>query len=308
MIYIFIIVCSFGLYFMYLGVKEMRARLNFLDEQKDFFYETSLEENSAIDLERLSYIPWYRRVSRAYSNLSKELGAFPTFKLIVYFMCCMLAGYYLNSTFFGFSLKLALPVSLFFGFIFGAQYLNWQAKKRFDESFPEALNMLASAISAGESLMHSIIYVGENIESSVGKEFKRMGEHLKIGDSPDEVFRKACTRFPYPAFRFFVITMRANIARGGQLRGIITNLNRIMFEARAIEKKKYALTSEARASAKIVFAIPFIFLFGVMRFLMPENYFFVMENETGKQILYYMLISEAIGMLIIYLIMKGVKA
>jgi len=308
MTYLFILVLCIGLLCMYSGIRTIGSRLNFLDEQKESSIETSINDNSAIDLERLSHIPWYRKVSRAYSNLLKELGAFPTLKLSLYLMSSLLIGYFLNDIFLKFDLIYVLPFVFFLSVLLGVQLLNRHAKKKFDEFFPEALNMLASAISAGESLMHSIIYVGENIDNSVGKEFKRMGEHLKIGDSPDEVFRKACVRFPYPSFRFFVITMRANIARGGQLRHVIVNLNRIMFEARAIDKKKFALTSEARASAKIVFAIPFIFLFGVMRFLMPENYFFVMNDGDGRLVLYYMLISEAIGMLIIYLIMKGVKA
>ncbi|WP_191602901.1 type II secretion system F family protein [Marinomonas algicola] len=308
MMNLFILVLCIGLLCMYSGIRTIGSRLNFLDEQKESSIETSINDNSAIDLEQLSHIPWYRRVSRAYSNLLKELGVFPTLKLSLYLMSSLLIGYFLNDIFLKFDLIYVLPFVFFLSVLLGVQLLNRHAKKKFDEFFPEALNMLASAISAGESLMHSIIYVGENIDNSVGKEFKRMGEHLKIGDSPDEVFRKACVRFPYPSFRFFVITMRANIARGGQLRHVIVNLNRIMFEARAIDKKKFALTSEARASAKIVFSIPFLFLFGVMRFLMPENYFFVMEDDVGRQILYYMLISEAIGMLIIYFIMKGVKA
>lgn len=84
-------------------------------------------------------------------------------------------------------------------------------------------------------------------------------------------------------------------------------LNRLMFGARAIEKKKLALTSEARASAKIVAAIPFIFLF-MLQYLSPENYEFVMFNPAGRPILYYVLISESIGILIIWLLMRGVRS
>lgn len=79
-----------------------------------------------------------------------------------------------------------------------------------------------------------------------------------------------------------------------------------MFDARSINKKKYALTSEARISAKIVAAIPFLFLF-LLQFISPENYDFVMFNERGKPILYYVLASEFIGISIVWLLMKGVR-
>ena len=176
----------------------------------------------------------------------------------------------------------------------------------FEESFPDALNMLTSAVSAGESIMHAIMFVGKSLDGEVGKEFKVMGDRLQLGESPDSVFRKSCRRFPYPSFQFFVITLRANMSRGGQLKDVMTRLNRLMFEARAIEKKKYALTSEARTSAKIVGAIPFFFLF-MLQYLSPENYEFVMFNPAGRPILYYVLISEAIGMTIIWLLMKSVR-
>ena len=154
--------------------------------------------------------------------------------------------------------------------------------------------------------MHSIMFVGKTLEGSVGEEFKRMGERLQLGESPDSVFKKSCNRFPYRSFQFFVITLRANMQRGGQLKDVITRLNRLMFDARAIEKKKYALTSEARTSAKIVAAIPFFFLF-ILQYLSPENYDFVMNHPNGQPILYYMLISEAIGIGIIWSLMKGVR-
>lgn len=94
--------------------------------------------------------------------------------------------------------------------------------------------------------------------------------------------------------------------RGGQLKDVITRLNRLMFDARAIDKKKLALTSEARISAKIVASIPFIFLL-LMQYISPLNYEFVMFSEEGRPILYYVLISEAIGMTIIAALLKGVR-
>jgi tight adherence protein B len=66
------------------------------------------------------------------------------------------------------------------------------------------------------------------------------------------------------------------------------------------------MTAEARMSVKIVAAIPFFFLF-LLQYLSPENYEFVMFNSAGRPILYYVLISEAIGIGIVWFLMKGVK-
>lgn len=155
--------------------------------------------------------------------------------------------------------------------------------------------------------MHGIIFVGQSLDNVVGHEFKKMGERLQIGESPDEVFKKSCQRFPYQTFLFFVIALRANISRGGQLKEVISRLNRVLFDARTVEKKKYSMTAEARMSAKIVCAIPFIFLFGIMQFLSPDNFDFVMNDPQGRQILFYVLLSEAFGIGIVLMLMRSVR-
>jgi len=211
-----------------------------------------------------------------------------------------------NITFFRTHWFFVSPPIFIFSAVLGYLWLANRAKNNFESAFPDALNMLASAVSAGESIMYAIIFVGQSLDNDVGREFKLMGERLQLGETPDKVFQKSCMRYPYPTFLFFVITLRANMQRGGQLKEIISRLNRLIFDSNAMEKKKYAMTSEARSSAKIVGSIPFIFLF-ILQYLSPENFEFVMFNDAGKPILYYVLLSEFIGMSIIWSLMKGVK-
>ena len=79
-----------------------------------------------------------------------------------------------------------------------------------------------------------------------------------------------------------------------------------MFDSRAVEKKKNALTSEARASAKIIACLPVIFLI-ILKFTSPENYSFVMFEDAGQPIFYYVLVSELLGFFCIWLILRGVN-
>lgn len=185
------------------------------------------------------------------------------------------------------------------------QMLQKKRENEFKEGFPDALNLLISAVSAGDSITHAIDFVGKKLDNVVGHEFKRISERLLIGEPPEQVLKKSCEMFPYTEYFFFVVTLRANMNRGGQLKEILQRINRIMFESYAINKKKLALTSEARASAKIVSAIPVIFVI-ILKFINPENFDFVMYEEAGKPILYYVLSSEFIGLGIIRMLMKSV--
>ncbi|MGR5212917.1 type II secretion system F family protein [Vibrio rotiferianus] len=288
-----------------MGEKNKRLDSYLTQYQQCARVETTLT-HQAVNFASLSDRSLRQGLQTRWSNLKRQLGRLALLKIVLYTMVVIVLALVVNSTFTRFAVYELLPFAVPFGWWFGYQWLQKREQKQFDETFPDALNMLASAISAGESIGRGIMYVGDNLEGEVGCEFKLMGERLKMGESIDEVFRKSCLRFPNPNFHFFVITLRANMQRGGQLKEIMTRLNRQMFEARAVERKKFALTSEARISAKIVSATPFFFLF-ILQFLSPENFEFVMFNPEGRPLLYYLVISEAIGMAIIWALMKRVK-
>ncbi|CZF80688.1 MULTISPECIES: type II secretion system F family protein [Grimontia] len=303
---IYCLLLAFGLYLLHKQTR-LKSRRETLLRDNNQLPETQFLENRAVDMDALTQTTYPQRVKRAFDNVLADIGQFAFLKIIVFYAVVSMLGVYVLGTLFHFTMLTSLVITIPLSTALGLTYLNNRAQKAFEDSFPDALNMIASSVSAGESLLHAIVFVGGNLDTIVGKEFKRMGERLNMGESTDAVFRKACLRFPTPSFQFFVIAMRVNVNRGGQLREVISRLNRVLFDARSIEMKKRAMTAEARMSAYIVCAIPFIFLFFIMRILSPENYDFVMNHEDGRPLLYYTLISEAIGMAIITGLMRSVK-
>lgn len=259
-----------------------------------------------VDMKSLSGHSFVDRLENRWKSLKKQLGKFALIKVAIFFFVIFFIAYFINNNFLYADFTIVLTVMLVAGSTLAYRWLQERDRKVFEESFPVALNMLTSAVSAGESITQAISYVGETLDGNVADEFRIMGQRLQLGESAEDVFRKSCLRFPYPTFFFFIITLRANMERGGQLKDIIQRLNRLMFNSRAVEKKKYAMTSEARASAKIVAAIPLVFLV-ILKFISPTNFEYIMFEPNGRLILYYMLISESIGILIIWGLMKSVR-
>ncbi|MFA0439120.1 type II secretion system protein F [Vibrio sp. 10N.286.49.C2] len=188
----------------------------------------------------------------------------------------------------------------------GYRYLSNKKRKDFENTFPDALNILMSAVTAGDSLMQAITYVGSSMDNTIGREFKMMGERLKMGEPPEVVLQRSCKNYPYPEFLFFTVTLKANISRGGQLKGVLARLIRVLVDARTLDKKKMAMTSEARISAKIVAAIPLAFAF-LLNYINPGSVDFILHDEKGQYILYYVIGSELIGLSIVWLLVKGVR-
>ncbi|KOO13108.1 pilus assembly protein TadB [Vibrio xuii] len=304
--YWLIIFGGFALVFVALKPERQQTINDYLENSKVNAANNASFTQQAINMASLSDRNLKQRILQRWDNLQRQLGKMAALKIALFSAFALTAVGVVNQTMLRLPMFEVLPVALLLAWTWGYLFLQRREQQRFEETFPDALNMLTSSLSAGESIGRGITYVGQKLEGEVGKEFKLMSERLNLGEPIDEVFRKSCRRFPYPSFHFFVITLRANMQRGGQLKDVMSRLNRQMFEARAVERKKYAMTSEARISAKIVGATPFFFLF-ILQFLSPENFEFVMFHPEGRPILYYVIISESIGMLIIWMLMKKVK-
>ncbi|MFA0193520.1 type II secretion system F family protein [Vibrio artabrorum] len=220
-------------------------------------------------------------------------------------VCIIVSWYFVVKLLLMTNMMLILGLSLLATF-FGYRFLVTKRRRDFENTFPDALNIMMSSVTAGESLMQAISYVGEIMDNAVGREFKLMGERLKLGESPEVALQRSCKNYPYPEFLFFTVTLRANIARGGQLKGVLARLIRVLVEARTLEKKKMAMTSEARISAKIVAAIPVIFML-LLNYVSPDNVRFILYDPAGRIVLFYVLGSEFLGLFIIWLLVRGVR-
>ncbi|WP_038868081.1 type II secretion system F family protein [Vibrio jasicida] len=269
--------------------------------------EAEAENFNAINVKSLVRKQSWQKFKESISPTLTVLGPRSSLYIALYITGSLIASWYvvvklllMTNTVLILGLSLLLT-------IFGYRYLVARRRRDFENTFPDALNILMSAVTAGDSLMQAISYVGEVMDNSIGREFKLMGDRLKLGESPEVVLQRSCKNYPYPEFLFFTVTLRANIARGGQLKGVLARLIRVLVDARTLEKKKMAMTSEARISAKIVAAIPLIFMV-ILNYVNPGNVDYVLYDPSGRIVLFYVLGSELFGLFIVWLLVKGVRA
>lgn len=260
----------------------------------------------AINLGYLHRSSFYLKCKALFGPSFSMLGQFAWIKVAFYFGTIMGVMSYVNQQFLHFDHYWLPTISLVFGFFFGWQSLVNKRRKDFEMTFPDALNMMMSAVAAGESVTKSIGYVGKTLDNDIGRVFLHMSEHLQLGESPEQVFKRACKKVPYPAFLFFIVTIRANMTRGGQLKSVMARLIRVLVDARTLEKKKMAMTSEARLSAKVVAIIPVLFMC-LLNYINPGDVDFILTDPKGRLVLYYVLCSEFIGLFIVWLLVRGVR-
>ncbi|MCR2834859.1 type II secretion system F family protein [Parerythrobacter lacustris] len=169
----------------------------------------------------------------------------------------------------------ALPLSLGIGAVIGGGLphlvVNRFIKKRtndFNAKFPDAIELLVRGLRSGLPVTETLAVVAQEVPGPVGLEFKGVVERIKIGRSMEESLQETADRLGIPEFNFFCITLAIQRETGGNLAETLSNLADVLRKRAQMKLKIRAMSSESKASAYIVGALPFI-VFGMIWWINP---------------------------------------
>lgn len=130
--------------------------------------------------------------------------------------------------------------------------------KAFLEEFPNALDIIVRAVKSGLPLNDGIRLIANESKEPVRTEFRRIVESQQLGLSiPDAALRMIET-MPCPEAGFFGIVIQIQSQAGGNLSEALGNLSRVLRDRKKMRAKVQALSMEAKASAMIIGALPFV--------------------------------------------------
>jgi tight adherence protein B len=181
----------------------------------------------------------------------------------VVFLLLELRGYSILS-----ALLLATAIGLG-GPHLAVKYLIGKRIKAFTKSFPDALDLLVRGLRSGLPVSETLGVISTEIPGPVGDEFRQITERIKIGMSMDQALVETGNRLDTPEFKFFTITIAIQRETGGNLAETLHNLGRVLRQRAQMKLKISAMSSEAKASAYIIGALPFI-VFGLITWINPD--------------------------------------
>ncbi|MGV3556077.1 MAG: type II secretion system F family protein [Croceibacterium sp.] len=155
----------------------------------------------------------------------------------------------------------ALGVGVLFGAGLPHMVVGFFIKKRlnnFNAKFPDAIELLVRGLRSGLPVTETLGVVATEIPGPVGQEFKAVTERIKIGRTMEEALQETANRLGTPEFQFFVITLAIQRETGGNLAETLSNLSDVLRKRSQMKLKIKAMSSESKASAYIVGALPFI--------------------------------------------------
>ena len=164
-------------------------------------------------------------------------------------------------TFRGAPLMLSLLLGLFFG-IGGPHFVIGKMIKRrvnkFTSNFPDAIELMVRGLRSGLPITETLGIVAGEIPGPVGVEFRMVADKMKIGRTMEAALQDTADRLGTPEFQFFVITLAIQRETGGNLAETLGNLADVLRKRAQMKLKIRAMSSESKASAYIVGALPFV--------------------------------------------------
>lgn len=169
----------------------------------------------------------------------------------------------------------ALPLSLGVGLLIGVglphMVVGHFIKKRgsqFTNKFADAIDLLVRGLRSGLPVTETLGIVASEVPGPVGEEFKLVSDRIKVGRTMEDAMQETADRLNMPEFSFFVITLAIQRETGGNLAETLSNLSDVLRKRAQMKLKIRAMSSESKASAYIVGALPFI-VFGMIYWINP---------------------------------------
>lgn len=173
---------------------------------------------------------------------------------------------------------LGLPFALIFGlprWVVG--FLIKRRQNKFLDELPNALDLITRSIRSGLPLNDAVRLVAAEAREPVKTEFRRVVEAQQVGLSMSDACTRMTNHMPLQEVNFFAIVITIQAQAGGNLSEALGNLSRVLRERKKMKAKVQALSMEAKASAVIIGALPFIVM--LLVYMTSPQYMMVLFTD-----------------------------
>jgi len=192
--------------------------------------------------------------------------------------------------------KGASPVGLLLGALPFLYLLNRRSAriKKFEEQFPEALDLLSRALRAGHAFQTSLGMVADELHEPVGPEFKKTFDQQNFGLPLKECLFELADRVPLLDVRFFATAVTIQRETGGNLAEILDNLAYVVRERFKILRQVRVHTAHGRFTGYVLLGLPAV-LGIILSYLSPDHMNTLFTEPMGKTMLMGAAVMQTVG-------------
>jgi tight adherence protein B len=166
-------------------------------------------------------------------------------------------------------------------------YVRFRAQRRvakFEEQFPEAIELMARALRAGHAMTTGLALVAEELPDPVGSEFRLVYDRQNFGMSMPDALRHLADRVPLLDARFFVTAVLTQRESGGNLAEILDNLGDVIRQRFRVRRQIRVVTAHARLTGWVLTFIPVVIGLA-MAVVAPDNILVLIQDPLGIRLM-----------------------
>jgi len=288
---------------------EMRLKRRLADLSRS---QASTEDEGPdiLRTDEMSRIPWLNRILGSI-DLAKDLRRLieqsgvqvTTGALLLIMLVCGEVGLVLT-------LKMNRPFVSAGGFVFCAAlpliyilHRRSERMRKFSEQFPDAIDMMTSALKAGHALGRAMQLVAMEAPDPIKTEFRKTFEEQNLGLPIRESLLNLSDRVDNIDLKLFVTAVIIQRESGGNLTEILTKISRTIRARFALLGQIKVYTAQGRFTAWVLGLLPLVI--GVVVYMLnPEYISFHYTDPVGRVLLGFAVVLQITGLLIVRRIVK----
>jgi tight adherence protein B len=174
---------------------------------------------------------------------------------------------------------------------------------RFEELFPDAIDLLARAVRAGHAFTTGLELIAREMPEPIAGEFRITYEQQNFGMPIREALQNMAVRMPLPDVSFFISALQIQRESGGNLAEVLDNLSYVIRERFKILRQVKVYTAQGRMTLYLLISLaPFTV---VLLFMANPKYISLLFTDPlGKVFLAWGVGLEVLGYLVIRKIIR----
>jgi tight adherence protein B len=198
------------------------------------------------------------------------------------------------------------PIGGAVGFVlpfFLLRYKRNARMRKFEEQFPEALDLISRSLKAGHAFANGMKMVADELEEPVGPEFRKTFDEQNFGLPLKDALDNLSTRVPLLDVRFFATAVLIQRETGGNLSEILENLAHVVRERFKILRQVRVYTAHGRLTGYVLLALPAALAIALM-FINPDHMDLLFKERMGRMMLMGAAVMQFVGYMWIKQVIK----
>jgi tight adherence protein B len=177
-------------------------------------------------------------------------------------------------------------------------YKRAQRFSKFEQNLPEALDLMVSALRAGQSLVAALKLVGDEVPDPIGGEFRICFDEQNYGLELRTAMENLVVRAPLQDLRIVVTAILIQKESGGNLAEVLDKASYLIRERFRLRRQVRVHTAQGRMTGWILSLLPIVLGIGLY-LLNPKTMSILWTRPIGIKLLYTSAVMTVTGGLII---------